>query len=136
MAYETFERRSVRIEDPALAVAPNGRIALNAAATRLLEKSGVKAVKILWDRTTCGIALQAAPKDDKDSYSLAFSSGYHSATLAAKAFVRHIGWTSKSRQTVFAKWNEQKKMLEAQLPSHFVGTCGKNNTTRKDDTGL
>jgi hypothetical protein len=136
MAYETFERRSVRIEQPALAVAANGRIALNAAATRLLEKSGIKAVKILWDKATCGIALLAAHKDDRDSYSLAFSTGYHSATLSAKAFVRHIGWSSKSRQTVFAKWNEQKKMLEAQLPPRFVGTCGKKNTTLKEDTGL
>ncbi len=135
MAYETFARRSVRVEDPALAVAPNGRIALNAAATRLLEKSGVKAVKILWDKTTCGIALQAAHKNDKDSYSLAFSEGYHSATLAAKAFIRHIGWSAPSRETVFAKWNEQKKLLEAQLPSSFVGTGGKKST-RKEDTGL
>ncbi len=120
MAYETFVRRSVRIEEPALAVAPNGRIALNAAASRLLEKSGVKAVKILWDKTTCGIALQAAHKEDRDSYSLAFGNGYHSATLAAKAFVRHIGWSSKQRQTVPAKWNEQQKMLEARLPHRFV----------------
>jgi len=120
MAYETFVRRSVRIEEPALAVAPNGRIALNAAASRLLEKSGVKAVKILWDKTTCGIALQAAHKEDRDSYSLAFGNGYHSATLAAKAFVRHIGWSSKQRQTVPAKWNEQQKMLKARLPHRFV----------------
>ena len=135
MAYGTFARLSGRVQTPLWRWPRNDALHLNAAATRLLEKSGVKAVKILWDKTTCGIALQAAHKNDKDSYSLAFSEGYHSATLAAKAFIRHIGWSAPSRETVFAKWNEQKKLLEAQLPSSFVGTGGKKST-RKEDTGL
>jgi hypothetical protein len=131
MAYETFERPRVRIEEPALAVAPTGRIALNAAAARLLEKFGVKAVRILWDKATCGIALQAAHKDDRDSYSVAFANGYHSGTLAAKAFLRHIGWSSDRRQTVPAKWNEKEKMLEAKLPHRFVGMREQKETMRE-----
>lgn len=124
--YETFKRESVRIEDPAIAVTPRGRIAINAAATRLFEKAGVKTVTILWDKTTGGIALQAAPKGNKDSYSLSFADGYSSATLAAKTFLRHIGWSSDVRQVVTATWDAQQKMLEAKLPSQCVGRVDQN----------
>lgn len=123
MAYEMFERKSVRMEDPAITVAPvtDGRIALNAAATRLFEEAGVHAVKILWDKTKCGIALQAARKDDADSFSVAFGGRHSQASITPKTFLKYIGWTADSRQTVRAKWDAQQKMLEAELPPRFVG---------------
>jgi len=120
MAYETFERRAVRVEDPTLTVRPEGRITFNAAASRLLENAGVRTVRILWDKTTCGIAVQAAPKGDSNSYSVAFSRS-RSATLTAKLFLQYIGWSSDRRQTVSAKWDERRKMIEAKLPARFVG---------------
>jgi hypothetical protein len=137
VAYETFERTTVRVDEPVLTVAPlrDGRIALNAAASRLLEGAGVKAVKILWDKTTCGIALQAARKSDTNAYSISFGDRVHQATLSAKTFLLYIGWCADRRQTVPATWNEQQKMLEAQLPSSFVGNAGKKDTTRKESTG-
>jgi len=77
MAYETFERTAVRVEDPTVSLTKDGRIALNAAASRLLEKAGAKAVRILWDRTTCGIALQVAQKGDKNGFSVSFNNRSH-----------------------------------------------------------
>jgi len=139
MAYEMFERRAVRVESIAIAIDPSGRIALNAAASRALQGAGVKAVKILWDKETHGIALQAARKDDKNAYSIAFGKGGRSSTVTAKAFVRYIGWTSGRRQTVLAKWNEQQKMLEAelpQLPSDSVERGRKKGTMQKENPGL
>jgi hypothetical protein len=126
MPYETFERTSVRVSDPTVSVTTDGRIAVNAAASRLFAKAGTKAIRILWDKATCGIALQAAQKNDKNAYSVAFSEG-RSATIAAKSFLKYVGWSANRRQTISAKWNEQQKMLEAQLPSGFVGTSGKKN---------
>jgi hypothetical protein len=116
VSYEMFERRTVRVEGLALAIDPSGRIALNAASSRALKEAGVKAVKIFWDKQTCGIALQGARKDDRNAYSIAFGKGTRSSTVTAKAFLRYIGWTSARRQTVPARWNEQQKMLEAELP--------------------
>lgn len=133
MAYETFERTSVRVSNPTVSVTTDGRIAVNAAASRLLAKAGAKAVRILWDQAKCGIALQGAQKSDKNAFSVVFSEG-RSAIIAAKGFLKHIGWSADRRQTVSAKWNEQQKMLEAQLPSSFVGW--KNGTPRKEDSGL
>jgi hypothetical protein len=120
VAYETFERRITRTEDPALSVLADGRIALNAAATRLFQGAGAKAVKILWDKAKCGIALQAVKKGDKNSYSIYFSRG-RSASISAKTFLPYIGWSSDSNQTVPARWNAQLRMLEAELPAQFVG---------------
>ena len=123
MAYETFERSAVTIEEPALTIAPasDGRMALNAAATRLFEKAGVKAVKILWDKRTCGVALQAAQKGDDNSFSVVFGGRHSQATVTAKTFLRYIGWASGRRQTVRAKWDDEHKILEAKLPPRFVG---------------
>jgi hypothetical protein len=122
VAYETFERTSIRVEDPALTVAapPDGRIFFNAAASRVLEKAGVRSVRILWDKTTCGLGLLAAQKSDKNSYSIVFSRGGRQATFSAKAFLRHIGWSADARQTIRATWDERQKMLEAKLPPRFV----------------
>lgn len=127
MPYETFERRVTRTEDPALSVLADGRIALNAAATRLFQAAGAMAVKILWDNAKCGIALQVVKKGDKNSYSIYFSRG-RSAFISAKTFLPYIGWSSDRSQTVPARWNAQAKMLEAELPSQFVDW---NSTTQK-----
>ena len=136
MAYETFERTTVRVEEPALTVAPigDGRIALNAAACRLLKQSGVKMVKILWDKATCGIALQAARKSDTDAYSIAFGPQGNSASLSGKSFLRYIGWSSDRRQILPAKWDERQKMLEATLPSRFVGKGERKETKQEAST--
>jgi hypothetical protein len=117
--YETFERRVTRTEDPALSVLADGRIALNAAATRLFQGAGATAVKLLWDKAKCGIALQATEKGDKNSYSIYFSRG-RSAFISAKTFLPYIGWSSDRSQTVPARWNAQLRMLEAELPARFV----------------
>jgi hypothetical protein len=137
VAYETFERQSVSIEDPALTVAPivDGRIALNASAARLLKKAGVTAVRILWDKTTCGLAVQAAEKGDENSYSVVFGRGGRQAAFSAKAFLRYIGWSCERRQTVRATWDEQKKMLEARIPSRYVRTRAQKATKQEAKTG-
>jgi hypothetical protein len=123
VAYETFERRVTRTEDPALSVLADGRIALNAAATRLFQGAGATAVKILWDKAKCGIALQAVKKGDKNSYSIYFSRG-RSAFISAKTFLPYIGWSADRSQTVPARWNAQLNMLEAELPAQCVGWSG------------
>jgi hypothetical protein len=137
MAYETFERQSASSGDPALTVAPapDSRITLNAAAARLMERAGVKAVRILWDKTKSGIALQSAQKGDHNSYSLVFGRHSRQAAFSGKAFLRYIGWSSSHRETVPAKWDEQQKMLEATLPSRFIGKREKNAVKRESSMG-
>lgn len=132
MAYETFERTAVRVESPTLAITTDGRIALNAAASRLFEKAGAKAVTILWDKATCGIALQAAQKGDKNAFSI---STQRSSTITTKRFLEYIGWSAERRQTVPARWNGQMRMLEAKLPARFVGKHEQKGAKQQTNTG-
>lgn len=132
MAYETFERTAVRVESPTLSVTTDGRIALNAAASRLFQKADAKAVTILWDKATHGIALQAAQKGDKNAFAI---STQRSSTITAKRFLEHIGWSADRRQTVPARWNGQMKMLEAKLPGRFVGKHEQKGARQQTNTG-
>jgi hypothetical protein len=134
VAYEIFERSFVRVEQPVLSILTDGRLTLNAAATRVLEKAGVRTVRVLWDKLNCGIALQASEKGDKNSYSIAFSRG-RSASVSLKAFLTSIGWSANRRQLVPAKWDAQRKMLEATLPSRFVGKREKKEVKRETLAG-
>jgi hypothetical protein len=135
VAYEVFERRVIRVEQPVLSVLPDGRLTLNAAATRLVQKAGIRTVRILWDKLSCGIALQPCEKGDKNSYTIAFSRG-RSASISLKAFLTFIGWSCNRRQPVSARWNPQQKMLEAVLPSRFVGKRKQETTAQEEDMGL
>ena len=87
MAYERFEKQSVRVLDPTLSLAKSGKIALNAAAGRIMQEAGIKSVVILWDKTSYGIALQAAHKGDRNAYTLSFATDTGGATCAAKSFL-------------------------------------------------
>jgi hypothetical protein len=118
-----------------LSILPDGRITLNAAASRLFQSAGVKAVRILWDKNRCGIALEGVSKGDKNSYTVSFSRG-RSASVTPKAFLTYIGWTSTKRQTVPARWEPKQKMLEAELPSKFVSKHEKKGTDREANTGM
>src|ERR1039458_5698469 len=109
MTYKTFERRCVRVEDLTIAIDPKGRLALNAASSRALSGAGIKAVKILWDNKTCGVALQAERKGDMNAYSIAFGSGSRSSTVTAKAFLRYIGWSADRRQISPANRNRSEE---------------------------
>jgi hypothetical protein len=110
----------VRVEKPTLSIISVGRIGFNAAACRTLEQNAVKSVVILWDRSAHSIALQPAAKGDHDSYVITFRRDGHAATFAAKAFLKHIGWSATGRQTVPATWNASQRLLEAKLPAKYL----------------
>ena len=115
MAYEVYQRSNFRTEEPALSLVPDGRIALNVAATRRMAEAGVKSVLLLWDSQKRKIAIRAAPLGDKNAYVVSYA-GHNRATLAAKSFFAYVGWKSGKRQKVRAAWDPKLRMLEASLP--------------------
>jgi hypothetical protein len=121
MAYEVFKRTSVRVEEPTLSVAPDGRIALNAAAARALAEAGVKSVLLLWDKVNGKLAIKAAPRGDRNAYVVSFTRGKQAGTLRAKLFLNHIGWSAPRRETLAATWDPKEGMLEVTLPRVTVG---------------
>jgi hypothetical protein len=131
MAYEVFKRTAVRVEEPSLSLVPDGRIALNAAAVRVLTGAGVKSVLLLWDKTNYKIALKAAPKGDKNAYAVSVVRDSHSGSLRAKALLTHIGWNAPKRTMLPATWHQHEKMLEVTLPPEYVGSAKTADQKRK-----
>ena len=134
MAYEVFRRTGVRVEQPTLSLTPDGRIALNAAATRVLIEAQVKTVLLLWDNKNNKVAIKAAPKGDKNAYAVSLVSDKRAGSLRAKAFLSYVGWSAPRREALPAIWNEREKMLEITLPREFVGSRKSRDPKRK--TGI
>ena len=131
MAYEVFKRTAVRVEQPSLSLVPDGRIAFNAAAVRVLTGAGVKSVLLLWDRANRKVALKAASKGEKDCYAVSIVKGTYSGSLRAKSFLSHIGWSAPKRTMLPATWNEKEKMFEITLPLEYLGSSSSPGSRRK-----
>jgi hypothetical protein len=116
MGYEMFERTGTRVASPTISIVPDGRIAINAAASRILLGAGIKSVVLLWDRTNHRVALKAAQKGDKNAFAVSIAPANYSGSLRAKSFLSHVGWTARKREMFPATWNEKERMLEATLP--------------------
>jgi hypothetical protein len=120
MGYEIFKRTSIRVDEPALSLVPDGRIAFNAAAVRVLEQAGVKSVQLLWDSKNNRMALKAVPKGDKNAFAVSAVRNSHSASLRAKSFLIHIGWNAPKRTLFPATWDEKNGMFEIVIPQKFI----------------
>lgn len=131
MAYEVFKRTGARVEEPSLSLVPDGRIALNAAAVRVLVEAGVKSVLLLWDKVNNKLALKAAARGDKNTYAVSIVRDKYSGSLRAKAFLNHIGWSAPKRTMLPATWNEKEKMFEVMLPAEYVGCTKSGDPKRK-----
>ena len=115
MPYKVFERLSVRVDSPTVSILPRGRIILNAAASRTLREAGIRQVLLMWDNRGAKVAIKAALKGDKNAFAVSFSKQNDSGSISATAFVRHMNWSGKKRETYPAIWNESERMLEATL---------------------
>jgi hypothetical protein len=135
MAYEVFKRTGVRVEQPTLSILPDGRIALNAAAARVLVAAGVKSAILLWDKSNNKLAIKNAPKGDKNAFAVSIVRGSHSGSLRAKSFLNHIGWSSSRREMLLAVWDPKEMMLEVTLPRQIVGSDGAKDKTQRSKTG-
>lgn len=116
MTYEVFKRTGARVEEPTLSIVPGGRIAINAAATRIVLDAGIKRVLLLWDRTNHRIAIKAAKRGDENAYAVSVAPGSHSGSIRAKTFLGYIGWNGRKREMIPAVWNDKEQMFEATVP--------------------
>jgi hypothetical protein len=129
MAYEVFDNKATRLGSPALTIATDGRLALNADAGDLLKGLGAKFVHLLWDAEARKIALRPLAKADSRSYKLSVPHAHKRGMLVSgSTFMRYIGWPLSKRVTLPAEWNEKEKILEAVLPVVRGSTRGAPET--------
>jgi hypothetical protein len=121
MSYQVYERSATRVEEPSVSIGSSGAMRLNAAASRLMQRSNVRYVLLLWDKDNQRIAFKSTVKSDKNAY--AISMIRHSGSIRAKSFLAHIGWNAPRRQMLSATWNEKERMLEVRLPKKWQQTA-------------
>lgn len=139
MAYEIFTRKVMRTTAPSVTFTKTGRLALNAAAAKLVMDQGTDLVLLLWDPLAKSVAVRPIhKKDDPRAYKVRVSgrpgkgktSGFHAAT-----FFDFIGFDFKARgtQAFPAQWDADQGLLEfsvedslveAQQPLLAVGRSG------------
>jgi hypothetical protein len=131
LSYELFERVAIRVDTPNLSIAPVGKIAFNAAACRLLLSAKIRTVVILWDKDASRMAIKTAPRGERNAFGISFT-GNASASLTAKLFLRHIGWSASKRVALATTWNAGAKMFEATLPTQYLATTFIHGKRRTD----
>lgn len=94
---------------------------LNADAGDLLHRAGAKFVHIMWDSDARKVALRPLTRADKIAFKLTSKAGRRGMAITAGSFLRYIRWNSANSATVPVEWNEESKVLEASLPSKFIG---------------
>jgi len=120
MAYEVFKTTASKVDSPTLSIVPDGRIAINAAATRVFLDAGIKWVLLLWDAPNHRIALKATQKRDKNAHAVSIAPASYSGSLRAKSFLTYIRWKARKREMIPAVWNEKERMFEATLPPEHL----------------
>ena len=75
-------------------------------------------------------AMKAAPKGERNSFTITFGKGNHSATLKATSFFRHIGWSAPKREALATTWNTAEKMFEVTLPTRYLASSSAHAKTK------
>jgi hypothetical protein len=116
MAYTVFEKRYGRDLTPAVTITAAGRLGLNADLARMFKKNEVVSVLLLSDPEKRKIAIQPAASKDKRSYRLAYAPNLSQASMAAKRFLKLIGWDGRTYLKIPATWDDRNSLLEFAMP--------------------
>jgi hypothetical protein len=116
MGYEIFTRKISRVGTPAVSLNTLGRMGLNKAATRVLEREAVEYVLLLWDRENHRIAIRPIKKKDGRAYHLSYGKKGNGSGFSAKTFFDYIGYDYSETRSLPAEWNEGEGIFELEVP--------------------
>ncbi|MDP2996498.1 MAG: hypothetical protein Q8N47_03355 [Bryobacterales bacterium] len=122
MAFEIFSRKVRRLASPQVTLTTLGRIALNKAATVILEKQAVENVILLWDIETKRFAIRPISKKDSRAYRVHYGKKGNGAGFSAVTFLDHIGYNGRNESRSFsADWNEEEGMFLVSMADEVLG---------------
>jgi hypothetical protein len=122
MAFEVFSRKVRRLASPQVTLTTLGRLALNKAATAILEKRVVENVVLLWDADTKRFAIRPINKKDSRAYRVHYGKNGNGAGFSAVTFMDHIGYNYKESSNSFpAEWDEEQGMFLVNLSDIVLG---------------
>jgi len=97
-----------------------GRISLNKAATRILEKDAVEFVILLWDRDAKRMGIRPITKKDPRSYRVSYGKNGNGAGFSAKTFFDFIDYDYSVTRSFPVEWNDKENMFEGQIPPEHL----------------
>lgn len=131
MGYEVFESKSKRLDTPAITIQPSGALRINTIASTILREAGVECVLLMWDQDKRKIALSPTPAGDPRAYKLRYHVKGSGAQLAAKAFVKHIGWSADHSVTI--PMQKVRGLFEIELPKDRLSETTTRTRKRKPE---
>lgn len=135
MAYELFENKATRFSSPQLSIR-SGRIAFNADAGDIWNKSGSDFAHLLWDAEQCKLAIRPVKKQDQNSFRVSTPKGKRAKLISAASFLNHIQWSTTKHVVLDANWNVKEGMFEVALPKEHIagGIPPKTGHTQESGT--
>jgi hypothetical protein len=115
--FEIFSRYGNRINrPPTVAIAKQGRIQLNKAATEFFgpDLEAINWVLLMWDKSAKKVGIRPLRKKDKRGYRINFNPN-GGAALSSKSFMDFIGYDREQTRWFPARWNEDEQVLEVEL---------------------
>ena len=132
MAFELFESRIKKSDEPTINIQPTGGMYLNAVAAKHLNEEGAVGVLLYWDASALRMALVPTDKPELVMFALRYTPSGRGASFSARAFAKHIGWTAKKPVIQSATWDGKNKRFTIDLPGEHVSSA--NSIQRMNQT--
>ena len=116
MAYSIYDRKRTHTTPLAVTIIACGRICLNAAASRILQRNGVKRVLLLYDAVERKIALRSISRNDRRAYAVTYSPVVKQAQVHGSCFLLNIGWDRGNYYRLYADWDGEYDTLAFIVP--------------------
>lgn len=94
-----------------------GRVNLDADTTTYLLRSGIEAVRLLWNPEQRTMVLRPVKFTVDFSYPIVRDRKSQQATFSAQRFLRRVGWRTEHDLMLPLRWKERERLLEVVLPS-------------------
>jgi hypothetical protein len=97
-----------------------GRVNLDSDTTTYLLRSGIDAVRLLWNAEQRTMVFSPVKLTSEFSYAIVRDKKSQQATFSAQRFFRRVGCRTEQAVMLPLKWRERERLLEVALPPELL----------------
>ena len=109
-----------------------GRVSLDSNTTTYLLRSGVEAVRLLWNAERRTMVFRPVKFTAEFSYPIVRDKKSQQATFSAQRFFRRVGWRTDQVVILPIKWKDREQLLEVALPPEPLAARSNAQSNRKE----
>jgi hypothetical protein len=109
-----------------------GRVNLDADTTTYLLRSGIEAVRLLWNAEQRIMVLKPVKFTTEFSYPIVRDKKSKQATFSAQRFFRRVGWRTEQALMLPLKWKDRERLLEVALPPELLSAQSNAQPNREE----